>query len=91
MLLFIDATGMRRSEARGAARADLDLAAATYAVRGRADEKGRIGPQKSASGYRALELPRNLAAALERWLRVAPRSPMVFPTAEGRAEPMQRV
>ena len=91
MLLFIVATGVRLSEARGAARADLDLEQAIYRVRGRADERGRIGPPKSASGHRALELSASLVAALRRWLTVAPRGPHVFPTGEGKVESMQGV
>ena len=91
LLLFMVTTGTRLSEARGAAIADLDLARAVYAVRGRADERGVIGPPKSAAGVRDLELTSTLVAALERWLRVAPRSPHVFPDGEGRVVGMQSV
>ena len=91
LLLFIVATGVRLSEARGAARGDLDLAGAMYRVRGRADDQGRIGPPKSAAGHRALELNGKSVAVLTRWLAVAPKGPHVFPNGQGAVESMQAI
>ena len=91
LLLFIVSTGVRLSEARGAACADLDREGAMYRVRGRADDRGRIGPPKSASGHRALELSDRLGAVLTRWLAVAPRGPHVFPNGQGGVESMQTI
>jgi integrase len=99
LLLFIVSTGVRLSEARGAAIADLDLEKGLYTVAQRADERGRIGAPKSASGHRSLELGAALVAALARWLKVAPKSrlgpqvpaPLLFANGAGRPESMQNI
>ena len=86
MLRFIVATGMRLSEIRGAARIDLDLPGGLYHVRQRADEKGRIGPLKSAAGYRDLELSDAMVTELAAWLKDAPESGLIFSNGVGEPE-----
>ncbi len=91
MLHTIVATGMRLSEVRGASLADLQLDKLLYTVRQRADERCVIGAPKSAAGFRDLELSAAAGAWLVRWLSVAPKSVLVFPNGEGRAESMQAI
>lgn len=89
MLRFIVSTGVRLSEARGAALAGLDLDRQIFEVRQRADERNRIGPVKSGAGRRQLELSDGLCADLEAWLRVAPSKVLLFGNSGDRPEAAQ--
>ena len=91
LLKFMIATGVRLSEARGAAKNGLNLDRQVYLVNQRADEKGVIGPVKSGAGRRELELPAALCEGLEEWLRIAPEGPLLFPNLSGRPEPAQNI
>jgi integrase len=91
MLRFIVSTGVRLSEARGAAIADLDLEGRIFRVTQRADERNKIGPVKSGAGERDLELSEGLCADLRRWLAVRPASELLFPTSQGRPEAAQNI
>jgi integrase len=91
MLRFIVSTGVRLSEARGAAIADLDLDARVYRVTQRADERSKIGPVKSGAGDRELELSEGLCADLRRWLALRPESDLLFPNDAGRPEMAQNI
>jgi integrase len=86
------ATGMRISELLGLPRKHLDLKAATIAVRQRADE-GRLGPPKSVSGYRTIDLPSDLVAELREWLLQRPKGEhdLIFPNASGGIELYQNL
>lgn len=91
MLRFIVSTGVRLSEARGAAIASLDLEARIFRVTQRADERNRIGPVKSGAGERDLELSEGLCADLGRWLAVRPDCDLLFPNESGRPELAQNL
>ena len=68
------ATGLRPSEARGAAVEDLSLSGETgIAVQRRADNRGEIGPVKSKGGRRFVPIGPALANLLRRWLLALPR------------------
>jgi integrase len=86
------ATGMRISELLGLPRKHLDLKAATIDIRQRADE-GRLGPPKSVSGYRTIDLPSDLVADLREWLLLRPKGQhdLVFPNASGGIERYQNL
>jgi integrase len=68
-------SGLRPSENRGLAIEDLVLDGPHpgIPVRRRADQWNKIGPVKSASGRRFVELPPQVIALLKRWLLVVPR------------------
>lgn len=89
LLRFIVSTGVRLSEARGAAMAGLNLDRQTFEVLQRADERNRIGPVKSGAGRRVLELSDGLCADLEAWLRVAPGKTLLFGNSGDRPEAAQ--
>lgn len=103
-LRFIASTGARSSEVRGAWLPDLDVPKEAYSVNQRADEKGIIGPPKSAAGYRTLELSPGLVIVLQRWLEVAPNieievtrnktkvvGKLLFPAANGSPENLRNI
>jgi integrase len=81
-------TGLRASEVRGLAWDCVHLDDSIIAVRQRADEKGRIGPPKSAAGNRDIDIPGDLVSLLREWKRVCPlsRHNLVFPTGTGGVE-----
>lgn len=60
-------TGLRSSELRGLPADAIDPSAMTLEVRQRADEKGIIGPPKSAAGYRVLPVPTHVITMVEEW------------------------
>nr|WP_246605094.1 site-specific integrase [Aquisediminimonas sediminicola] len=75
-------TGLRASELRGLAWRSIDLNNATLTVDQRADDKGVIGPPKSAAGHRTIPLPSVLVSALRVWKLQCPASDagLVFPS-----------
>jgi integrase len=81
-------TGMRASEVRGLPWDNVDLDEGVVTVRQRADEKGRIGPPKSAAGNRDIDIPGDLISLLKEWRKVCPpsRLNLVFPTGAGGVE-----
>jgi integrase len=54
----------------------------------RADERGNIGPPKTAAGYRIIHLPPELREILRDWREHCPISPdqLMFPNGKGRPE-----
>lgn len=92
MVKFIVGTGVRLSEARGAARAALSLRKGIYAVGQRADERGILGPPKSGSGFRELELSPGLVRDIEEWLKVAPAdAELLFGNGKDKPEGMSNI
>lgn len=81
-------TGMRASEVRGLPWENVDLDARIVSIRQRADEKGLIGPPKSAAGNRDIDISRDLAELLREWKKMCPpsRLNLVFPTGTGSVE-----
>lgn len=81
-------TGMRSSELRGLSWDDVDLEAKVVRVRQRADRYNRIGPPKSAAGFREIPLPPTVVGLLREWQKVCPTGPhkLVFPTGAGNIE-----
>jgi integrase len=76
--LFLTAafTGMRASELRGLIWKNVDLDGYVIHIRQRADEKNKIGPCKSKSAYRAIQIPDVVADELRRWRSVYPLGPL---------------
>ncbi len=91
LLRFIISTGVRLSEARGADIAGLDLRRKVFTVSQRADERNRIGANKSAAGRRDLELSDGLCADLEQWLAIAPGKLLLFGNAHDRPDLAQNI
>jgi integrase len=81
-------SGMRASEVRGLSWDNLNLDSHVVMVRQRADEKGRMGPPKSAAGNRDIDIPADLVALLTEWRGICPpsRLNLVFPTGAGGVE-----
>lgn len=90
-LRFLITTGCRSSEVRGAPWGALE--GRIFSVRQRADYKGTIGPPKSASGWRDLDLDDGMMAALDRWRPVAPKSKanLIFPATSGTPEQLSNI
>jgi integrase len=88
LLLTAVFTGLRASELRGLRWKDVDLKAGQLEVRQRADRFGKIGAPKSASSFRAVPLPPELANALKQWKLACPNGDagLVFPSATGAVE-----
>jgi integrase len=80
--------GLRASELRALRWCDVDLGKKAIRVRQRADEKGLIGPPKSAAGRRSISIPSQLIAAFEAWKPHCPPSDLdlVFPNGQGGVE-----
>jgi integrase len=81
-------TGMRASELRGLTWPHVDLDGAVIHVRQRADRSGKIGPCKSVSSYREIQIPDALVDVLRRWKLVCLVNPLmlVFPNGAGNVE-----
>lgn len=73
-------TGVRISEARGLPVDAVDFEAGIVSIRQRADELGVIGPCKSASAYRKLDLPPNVVEMLR---EMVGNHPLFFQTRAG--------
>lgn len=65
-------TGMRLGELRGLPRSNVDLKDCLIKIDQKADESGIIGPPKSASSRRTVEIPDVLVGILRNWLLMAP-------------------
>jgi integrase len=78
-------TGLRSSEIRSLAWPRVYLDAHEIEVCDRADKKGKIGPCKSKSAYRKIQIGDDLVAELRRWREVCPPSDLdlVFPDQDG--------
>jgi integrase len=81
-------TGMRSSELRGLAWADVDLEKAVVTVRRRADKYNRVGPPKSEAGTRDIPLAPMVVKTLKEWKKTCPKGELdlVFPTGSGGVE-----
>lgn len=78
-------TGLRSSELRGLRWADVNFKKATISVTQRADQWGKIGPPKSAAGFRTVPISLALVTVLKAWKLRVTKSPLdlVFPTSTG--------
>lgn len=78
-------TGLRSSELRGLRWADVNFKKATISVTQRADQWGKIGPPKSAAGFRTVPISPALVTVLKAWKLRVTKSPLdlVFPTSTG--------
>lgn len=85
--------GLRSSEMRGLAWADVDLAAGTLAVVQRADRWGKIGAPKSSAGRRTIPIGPALVASLRRWKLACPPSKLqlVFPNERAHVTSQHRI
>jgi integrase len=87
LLVTVISTGLRASELRGLRWRDVDLKAGELHVRQRADRYNVIGPPKSESGVRSIDLGPRVVAALKEWKLACPgEADLVFPTSEGKVE-----
>lgn len=86
-------TGMRASELRGLAGANVDLKEGLIHVRQRADAWRRIGPPKSKAGARDIPLAPIVVNALRLWQADCPRGELglVFPNTRGNIEGLQNI
>lgn len=81
-------TGLRASELRGLPWPAINFADRKLEVRQRADENGIIGPCKSHSGYRVIDIPDQLVRLLREWRLACVPSvlKLVFPNGVGNVE-----
>ena len=79
-------TGMRSSELRGLIWKHVNLHRKIIEVRQRADFRNRLGPPKSAAGYREIPMAPIVFRTLSEWRAVCPAtdSDLVFPSRNGR-------
>ena len=84
-------TGMRASEIRGVPWDAIDVDAGTIEVCQRADEVGRIGPPKSPSSCRKINIPTSLVRLLREWKIEAPKGPLAFGNSKGNAESLANI
>jgi len=75
--------GLRASELRGLAWPQIDLKAKTLTIDRRADAKNKIGPPKSAAGFRVIPLPDLAVSELRKWKLRCPKTELelAFPSA----------
>jgi integrase len=85
MMLTAVLTGMRASELRGLAWAQIDLKGGTVSVERRVDLWGTFGPPKSAAGHRTIPIPPALVSELREWKLRCPKGPLglAFPNSMG--------
>lgn len=85
MLITAVFTGMRASELRGLTWNWVDLDGEVIKVRQRADRYGKIGPVKTESSRRTIQMAPLVVAALKEWRLVCPASELnlVFPSEAG--------
>jgi integrase len=81
-------TGLRASELRGLRWRDVDLKDGEVHVRQRADRFNKIGPPKSESGVRTIDIGSRVVSVLKEWKLACPVSELdlVFPTGTGAIE-----
>lgn len=86
-------TGMRSSELRSLSWPNVHLDKNEIGVRNRADRYGKIGPCKSKSGYRTIQIGDDLVAELRRWKEICPPSDLdlVFPDEAGNVLPEGKI
>ncbi len=79
-------TGLRLSELRGLAWANVDITKGVIHVVQRADYRGVMGPTKSRAGNRTVPLTPMAKNTLRQWRLACPKteSDLVFPNAEGK-------
>jgi integrase len=80
--------GLRLSELRGLAWSDVDFAAASIAVRQRADAWSDLGSPKAAASRRTISVPQLVVNALKEWKLACPKGELglVFPNERGGVE-----
>ena len=85
MLMVLIFAGLRASELRALQWRHVDLKAKTITIDQRADRKNIVGPPKSASGYREIDIPDQLVAELRRWhIQCRPsKQNYIFPSEAG--------
>ena len=81
-------TGIRSSELRGLTWQNVDIERGVLQINQRADKWNKLGPPKSAAGYRTVPLAPMLRAELESWRAKCPESAfdLVFPNGSGNVE-----
>ena len=86
LILTAAFTGMRTSELRALTWKNVDFERRVIHVRQRVDRFGDLGPCKSASGHRDIQISDEVAEALRRWKSVCPPGAMdlVFPNDAGK-------
>jgi integrase len=84
-------TGMRASELRGLPWDAVDLKAGTIDIRQRADERGKIGPPKSAAGKRTIWIPVELVTLLREWKMQAGNHALVFAAESGEPQSLANI
>lgn len=84
-------TGFRASELRGLPWSSVDLKANTITVSQRADEDGKIGPPKSNTSRRTINVPASLVKLLREWKLECPSRELVFPNWQGQVEALANI
>lgn len=85
--------GLRASELRGLTWKNVDVGGAVISVVQRADSRGHLGPPKSATSLRDIEIPKSLANALMDWQMACPPGDqnLVFPNGLGNVESIHNI
>jgi integrase len=93
VLLTAIFTGLRASELRALAWADIDLDKRVIHVHRRADRYNTIGPPKSASSARDVPIPPIVANTLREWRLACPSGPegLAFPNRSGNVETLSNI
>jgi integrase len=84
-------TGLRASEIRGLPWSAVDLKAGTLSVMQRADERGVIGPPKTDSSFRTINLPSVLVTMLRNWKIESYPGTLVFANKHGNAQSLSDI
>jgi integrase len=84
-------SGFRASEVGGLPWSAVDLKAGTLSVVQRADERGVIGPPKSAASKRTVHIPDFLVTMLRNWKIECPAGALVFPNSLGRVQSLSDI
>jgi integrase len=84
-------TGMRQSELRGLYWDHVNLKAGLISIAQRADEKGIIGPVKSAAGRRDISIGKGVCSLLREWQMLCPPGNLVFPNWQGNVEMLSNI
>lgn len=85
--------GLRPSELRALAIADVQLKECEIHIRRRADRYNKIGPPKTKNGRRIVKISPELATTLKKWILQVPKSDLnlVFPNGAGNVESLSNI
>ncbi len=84
-------TGLRPSEIRGFPKSGFDRKTGAMVVSQRADETGKVGVPKSASGSRTIYVPDKVRLLLSEWLLECPAGEFLFPNWKGNVESLSNI